>query len=192
MKTTFKIIGVVSFVSLFAVLSCKKEPSIHDLGNMVITSIAKKNAEQYYSLFPNSAQVAKYGIFAYGLYASSKEDLLFWLRPYPQYSKSVDSLEIETKPSAIKQINRMFNDFHNNISWSSVEIMRIDTLNTRIGKIGNIKDKESVRQIETNMNIHLKFKDKKYTLVCRDVLFIEGEGWFLRNATSGVKLEEEK
>lgn len=192
MKTNLKINGVVIFVFFLAIVSCKKESSIEDLGNMVVNSIKTKDAEQYYSLFPNSAQVAKYGIFAYGLYASTKEDLAFWLRPYSQYSSSIDSLEKVTKPSTINQINRMFDDFRTTISWDSIEIVKIDTLNTRIGKIRNIKDKESVKQIEANMNIQLKFRNKKYIIICRDVLYIEGERWFLRNAAAGVKLEEEK
>jgi hypothetical protein len=186
------VIGFTFLVFLSVSFGCKRQSSLPDLADNLVSSIKTKDANKYYSLFPNSEQVAKYGIFAYGLYAISREEMNFWMRPYTEYSKSVDSLEKIQKPVVINQINQMFDDFHSTIPWDKVEIIKIDTTETRIEKIGNLEDKKSVKSVVTNMKVNLLIQNKKYELVCRDVMFIENEGWFLRNAHARVLFNETK
>ena len=183
---------IIVVCMLVAVSGCKKDSDLNHLANSVVKSIQAKNAEKYYALFPNADQVAQYGIFAYGLYASSREDLKFWLRPYPKYHKSVDSLEKTTKPAAIQSIQRMFTDFHSTLAWDKVRLDGIDTTQSEIESISNLKKKQKEKSITTDMNIRLTCDNKKYLLICRGTFYIEGEGWFLRNAPSAIKLMEKK
>jgi hypothetical protein len=177
---------------LIILTGCKRELNLNDLAQKVVNSIQTQNTEAYYSTFPSPDLVAQYGIFAYGLYASSREDLEFWLRPYPQYHKSVDSLEKVTKPAAIRSIQQMFAAFHSKVDWNKVRLEGVDTTKTREEPISNLMKKKREKSIKTDMNIRLTYEKKKYLLVCRGTFYLEGKGWFLRDAPSAIELIENK
>jgi hypothetical protein len=183
--------GLLFFCILICISSCKKEEPLDTLASQLVESIKKKDAGAYYALFPDSKYVAKYGIFAYGLYSPrSDEEMAFWRRPYSQFEKSVDSLEKLTKPDVITKINGMFDDFHSTALWDSIAIESIDTTHTRIRETGDRVNNKRVKKIYTDMIIHLKVKNEKYDLKCRDVVKSEDKGWFLREASSRVELEK--
>jgi hypothetical protein len=190
MKKNSKFIVFSFVVILIIVTSCTEKTSIDKLGEKVVKAIQTKDAELYYSLFPNKEQVAKYGIFAYGL-RFEYENRSFWMRPFPEFLKSVDSLEKLTKPYAINQIKDMFADFHSGLSWDKAEIIKIDTLESTYEPIGNFKDRKQVLSATATMNIHLKIQDKNYVIYCSDVALIGKEGWFLSLVPKEVKLRKE-
>lgn len=183
----------ISLVCILIILAgCKKERNLNDLAINVVKSIQTQHTEEYYSMFPNSGLVAQHGIFAYGLHAVSRSDLNFWLRPYSDYRKSVDSLEQVARPSTFRGIQQMFNEFHATLDWKKVHFDGIDTTQTLIDVLSDLKNKKRIKSITATMNIHISFEKKKYLLVCPEVFYIENNGWFLRNAPSAIKLMENK
>ena len=207
MKNTFLVYPIFALFFLFGLSSCsekepkqeqnankqeeayeQKKPPLEDLAKELIEAIKTKDAEKYYQLFPPAEKVAKYGIMTYGL-RGNEEEMALWRQPWPRFSKTIDSLEQKAKPQSIKQIENMFKEMHNNVDWTNMVIDKLDTLNSRAGVIGDVQERKRVTTLTTQMKLYLSSGQKKYSLNCQDVIYIEHERWYLRAAFTTQQLD---
>ncbi len=168
----------------------KETPPLLDLAKELVETITTKDKQGYYGLFPNATQVATYGILTYGL-SGSLEERPLWIRPWPEYSKSIDSLEQLEKPRTFKMIEQYLNMLSSQTDGNKIALVKIDTINSRTGEIRNVHKKIKVATLSTDLVIHLAFNAQRYQLVCPNVIYIENEGWFLRLKYSEPRIEKE-
>jgi hypothetical protein len=167
----------------------KPIPPPDDLAKAVVEVIKTRNEEGYYRLFPSATQSARYGLLAYGRSGDlSERD--FWSQPWPQLLSSFDSLEKVKKPVSLGYTADMMKNIHRNTDLTNAIIEKIDTLNSNIGKIGDLEHRIKVPTLETDMDIYITNGNCKYVLRCPGVIFIEDAGWFLRARFGVITLEK--